>query len=131
LNGFCASHGTIKYENAEKSETSGKLLCPKCRMALKMPFEFVLGKSYRLFQCPLNEINPEAIYLVKLVNWSEKLGVTPSGCSLFDEASWYNDLREFVVYEQERTKEEFAPKPSQQSVPSKQGSLTSRAIKRR
>jgi hypothetical protein len=124
LNGFCSDHGTIKYEDAEISETSGKPLCPKCRMGLKMPFEIVLGKKYRLFQCPLNAIDPEALYLIRLVSWSENIGITPSGCSLFDETSWYNDLREFVIYEQAQVREEFEPTPGPTTVP-KQGSPSS------
>lgn len=131
MDGFCTSHGTIKYGEADISEDTGKMLCPKCRMVLRMPFEFVLGKSYRLFQCPLNEIDPEALYLVKLVNWSEKVGITPSGCSLFDETSWYSALREFVLYEQGEAREELVPKHNQQSAQSKQGSLTSKAVRRR
>ena len=96
-----------------------------------MPVEIVLGKNYRLFQCPLNEVDPEALYLIKLVNWSEKIRVTPSGCSLLDETNWYYELREFVLYEQGAAREEFSPTQSQQKTSNKQGSLTSRAIKRR
>lgn len=96
-------------------------------MALRMPFELVLGKAYRLFQCPLNEIDPEALYLVKLVNWSESTGITPSGCSLLDETNWYYELREFVLHEQAKTREEF--RPEQPSAP-KQGSST-HVVKRR
>jgi hypothetical protein len=128
LNGFCASHGTIRYEDAEKSET-GKLLCPKCRLALKMPVEIVLGKNYRLFQCPFNEIDPEALYLIKLVGWSETMGITPSGCSLFDETSWYYELREFVIHEQALAREEIESQPGS-SIP-KQGSQPSPNVRKR
>jgi hypothetical protein len=127
LDGFCASHGTIRYEDAEKSNT-GKLLCPKCQLALKMPMEIVLGKNYRLFQCPLNEIEPEALYLIKLVTWSESMGITPSGCSLFDETNWYYELRDFVVHEQALARSEMeSPGPS---IP-KQGSQTPSNVRRR
>jgi hypothetical protein len=98
-------------------------------MGLKMPFEIVLGKKYRLFQCPLNEIDPEALYLIRLVNWSESLGITPSGCSLFDETSWYYELREFVIHEQAQVREEFEPKPGNQSA-AKQGSRSPQTRRR-
>jgi len=87
-----------------------------------MPFEIVLGKKYRLFQCPLNEVDPGSMYLIGLVSWSESMGVTPSGTSLFDEANWYCDLREFVLSENAQANEEF--KPVQQVTP-KQGSQPS------
>jgi len=95
-----------------------------------MPFEIVLGKQYRLFQCPLNEIDPEALYLIQLVNWSESINITPSGTSLFDETNWYSELRDFVIHEQIQAKEEMEASVGSQVTP-KQGSQTSGSIKRR
>jgi hypothetical protein len=132
LDGYCASHGTVKYEEIDFSESTGKPLCPECGRALKMPFEIVLGKKYRIFQCPLNEVDPYSLYLISLVNWSEATGQLPSGGTLFDETNWYYELREFVVTEQNTIRDEyFTEKEKQARQSHRQGSVTPKSLRRR
>ena len=107
LDGQCPQHGTIKYEDLEANETTGRLMCPTCGTNVEMPFKLNLGKVFWIWRCPLQEINHEAIFFVKLVGWSEAIHQTPSGRSLLEESNLYFEIREFVLQEQNSARKEL------------------------
>lgn len=94
-----------------------------------MPFEMVIGKKYRVWRCPVQDLDPEAIFLVKFVNWSEQTGVTPSGVSLLDETNMFFEIRELVLTEQAVIESEF--QDSQAQSHPKQGPRSPRVARRR
>jgi hypothetical protein len=127
--GSCQEHGNIKYGTQEVSKDTGKALCPKCQKGLKVPFELVLGKKFRVWRCPVKDVTVEALFFVRLVNWSEEIGTTPNGGALLDETNLYFEIRNVVVYEQAHAHEEFRDKTEPQhsiSHDSQSGKIRSR-----
>jgi len=72
--------------------------------------EFLLGKTYRTPGCPKSQITERALFLVRLVDWSEKTGVLPTAKTLFDESFLYFEIRNMVITEKAITEEELSPK---------------------
>jgi len=121
LDGQCPNHGTIKHEELEEDENTGKLKCPECQTVVRMPFQLKLGKKFWIWRCPLQEIDHEAIFLVRLVNWSEAIHQTPSGRPLLEESNLYFEIRDYVLQEQGNARKELEKqKPAKDPRPSEQ-----------
>jgi hypothetical protein len=133
LDGQCRQHGLIKFEDLEEDETSGKLKCPICNSAVQMPFQLRLGKRYWLWSCPIQQVDISELATIRLVNWAEAIGQTPSGKPLYDESNLYFEIREFILQEQhiaQEELEELSPKKDQAGASKIQG-VRPRAVPKR
>jgi len=109
--GECKQCGEIPYEDVETDPQTSKFLCPTCGGRVSFgKAEFLLGKTYRTPGCPKSQITERALFLVKLVDWSEKMGVLPTAQNLFDESFLYFEIRNMVVSERATIEEELSPK---------------------
>jgi len=130
IEGVCKEHGTIEYDECEEDENTGKLLCIKCGKVVKVPFELRLGKRYRIYRCPVSEIDPVAITIIEIINWCEAMGSTPNGVAPMDESWKYFELRNFVTGEQNRARSELEIIKPQSNVADRSREQGSRSPKR-
>ena len=94
---------------------------------LKVPFELVIGKSFRVWRCPVKDVDTESMFLIKLVNWSEDVSVSPNGGPLLDEPNYYFEARTLIVTEQRLVERELDDKHNKSSnQPGMPGARTSR-----
>lgn len=115
---MCQSCGTeYTEEEAEVSEDTGIQSCPVCHKRLRWTYELFLGKEFRVHRCPVSIIDYSTIFLVKLVNWSESIGLPPFEGSLCDQSNKYFEIRNIVVSERAAAEEELRPKESPQQQP--------------
>lgn len=70
--------------------------------------EFFLGKTYRTPGCPKSHVTERALFLIRLVNWSEEIHILPTATTLMKESSLYFDIRNFVVSEQSISESELS-----------------------
>ena len=109
--GNCSKCGEILYENVETDPKNGRFHCPDCEKVVHFPqgAEFLLGKTFRTPGCPKSKITQRSIFLIQLVNWSEKTGKLPTSQNLLDESLLFFEIRNFVVSEEHIAEEEMRP----------------------
>ena len=112
LDGQCPNHGNVTYEELEEDD-NGRLVCSNCGAIVKMPFKLKLGKSFWIWRCPLQEINQEALFVIKLVAWSEAVHHTPSGLSIYEESNLFFEIRDFVIREQREAHDDLSPQKTE------------------
>lgn len=109
--GECKNCGKIPFEDVLQDHMTSKYVCPICGGRVRFPTgEMVLGKSFRIPGCPVSKISELAVFLIRLVNWSEEIGILPYGRTLLEESMFYFDVRNIVVSEQSEAEKEMAPK---------------------
>lgn len=91
-----------------------KFVCLTCggRVKFGRAAELILGK-YRVPGCPKSMISPQAVFLIQLVNWSEKTGKLPTAQVLMEESLLYFEIRNFIVSETNIAEEEMRPKETE------------------
>ena len=101
----------MPFRDVEMAPDGSKFICTTCggRVRFGRAAEFVLGK-YRTPGCPKSMISQQAVFLVQLVDWSEKTGKLPTAQALLDESLLYFDIRNFVISETNLAEEEMRPK---------------------
>jgi len=55
-------------------------------------------------------ITERALFYIRLVNWSEEVGVLPTSDTLLGESLLYFEVRNFIVSERSLAEEEMRPK---------------------
>ena len=123
--GECKLHGKFSEDEAEyDDEKLFRYICPVCKGKLTWTFSLSLGTKYQAHSCPIRMLDPTALFLVRLVNWSESIGVLPAQGGLLDQTNFYFEIRSFVVNERAAAEEEMRPKdkgspqPPRTSMPS-------------
>ena len=109
--GECNVCGDVPFEAAILAKDGSKFTCPTCggKVRWNKSAELVLGK-YRVPGCPKSMISEKAVFLIQLVDWSEKTGVLPTAMTLFDESMFYFEVRNFVISERNVAEYEMMPK---------------------
>jgi len=109
--GECKTCGSVPFESVEVHPRGMSFICPACggRVRFGSAAEFILGK-YVTPGCPKSMIAERAVFLIQLVNWSEKVGVLPTADVLLNESLFYFEVRNFVVTETSVAEEEIRPK---------------------
>ncbi len=130
LDGQCPNHKKVRFDELETDEETGKLKCVQCGKIVKMPFQLRLGKGFWIWRCPLQELDQEAAFAIRLVNWSEAIHQTPSGHSLLEESNLYFEIRNFVLREQQLAREELEKKQPENDK-RRQGSRSPRPRRKR
>jgi len=109
--GKCDECDNVPFEGVEMAPDGSKFICLTCGSRVKFgrAAELVLGK-YRVPGCPKSMISQQAVFLIQLVDWSEKTGKLPTAQTLMEESLLYFDIRNFVVSETNIAEEEMRPK---------------------
>ncbi len=109
--GECSNCGEVKFEDVHRHIKGTRFVCPICgeRVRFGKSSEFILGK-YVTPGCPKSMITERAVFLLGLVNWSEKIGILPTSNTLMEESLFYFEIRNFTVSELSVSEEEIRPK---------------------
>ncbi|KKL50795.1 hypothetical protein LCGC14_2301920 [marine sediment metagenome] len=115
--GECQKCGSFKEEECFFDEENGRHRCPNCNGKMRWPLELRLGRKWLIHCCPIRIINPTTIFLIKLVSWSETVGVLPALGGLLDQTNFYFEIRNIVVSERNIAEEELKPQEATPGEP--------------
>lgn len=70
-----------------------------------------LGGKFVAHRCPVMLINPEALFLIDMVNACSDLHTLPEPeKSVYDQSNLFMEARKFILSEQRKSYEEIKPK---------------------
>lgn len=103
-------HGIFTFDECAWNEELDSPACPICGTGLRWEFALQLGSNYVVYKCPVQQIEPAHMFLVRLVMWSESTGCMPVGGGLLDQSHFYYEVRNIVVGEKMLADEDMRPK---------------------
>lgn len=121
VTGECQKCGSFTEDECFFDEETGRYKCPNCSGKMRWPFELRLGNKWFVHYCPVRVIDPTTVFFVKLVNWSETIGVLPSVGGLLDQTNFYFEIRNIVVSEKAMAEEELKPQDATSKEPQQGG----------
>ena len=115
--GECQKCGPFTEEECLLDEETGRYKCSKCGGKMRWSFELRLGRKWSVHYCPVRIIDPTTIFLVKLVNWSESIGILPFGGGLLEQTNFYFEIRNTIVNEKALAEDELRPQDATSPEP--------------
>lgn len=122
---ICEEHGNFLYNALGYKDDTGTPFCPVCGGKVRWKFKpLFLGTTYAVYSCPVQQLEPYHMFLVKLVFWSESSGVMPVTGGLLEQSNFYFEVRNVImaeraIAEEEMKPKETKPKDQQQSIQSR------------
>jgi len=109
--GECNACGEIKFKDVIRLPNDSRFYCPICGGRVKFGHgsELLLG-NYRTPGCPKSMITERSVFLIQLVDWSDKVGILPTADHLLDESLLFFEIRNFIRSERMTADEEMRPK---------------------
>jgi len=116
----CEQHGWFIHTELAFDEEKGMYSCPNCGGQVRWKFALPLWKNYTVFSCPVQQIDPEAMFIMRIVFWSEEIGILPFAGGLLDQPNIYFEARNIVMSEKAIVMDEMRENAEKKSKASHQ-----------